>query len=79
MGQSIKLKIDTKRPRKDKSCAVYLQVIIDRKKIQIGLDLTWPPDRFSENSGCQPRMKMDALADDYNIPSCTSNGAQVLL
>lgn len=67
MGQSIKLKIDSKRPRKDKSCAVYLQVIIDRKKIHIGLELSWPPDRFNENGGCLPRMKKDPLVDDYNI------------
>lgn len=67
MGQSIKLKIDEKRPRKDKTCAVYLQVIIDRRKIHIGLDLTWPPEKFNENGGCLPRFKKDTAADDYNI------------
>ncbi|MEO5600276.1 MAG: Arm DNA-binding domain-containing protein [Cyclobacteriaceae bacterium] len=66
-GQSIKLKIDTTRPRKDKTCAVYLQVIIDRKKIHIGLALSWPPDRFNENSGCQARFKKDPLVNNYNI------------
>lgn len=67
MGQSIKLKIDSKRPKKDGTCAIYFQVLIDRKKIHIGLDITWPPDKFSENSGCQPRMKKDPLVGDYNI------------
>lgn len=67
MGQSIKLKLDTKRPRKDKACAVYLQVIIDRKKIHIGLELAWPPDKFNENGGCIPRFKKDPLVNDYNI------------
>ena len=67
MGYSIKLKIDSHRPRKDLTCAIYLQVIIDRKKLHVGLDLTWPVDKFDENGGCKPRMKKDPLVNDYNI------------
>lgn len=54
--------------RKDGTCGIYLQVIIHRKKLEIGLDLQWPPDRFDENGGCKPVSKDDVQrAHDYNI------------
>jgi integrase/recombinase XerD len=67
MGHSIKLKLDTERLRKDGTCAIYLQIIIDRKKTRVGVDLCWPPDKFNENYGCKPRLKKDLEVNDYNI------------
>lgn len=53
--------------RKDGTCGIYLQVIINRKKVDIGLDLHWPPGKFIENGGCKPRYKNDAEVADYNL------------
>ncbi len=67
MGYSVKLKIDKYYPRKDGTAAVFLQVIINRKKERIGLDFTWPIKKFSEVKGCLPRMKADPDVETYNI------------
>lgn len=67
MGYSAKIKIDSKRPRKDGTCAIFMQVIIDRKKKRFDLDLCWPPKYFSESDFCRGRMRKDPDADDYNI------------
>jgi len=67
MGYSAKIKIDTKRPRKDGTAAIFMQVIIDRKKKRFDLDLVWPPKYFSESDLCRARMRKDPDVDDYNI------------
>jgi hypothetical protein len=41
--------------RKDGLCGIYLQVLINRRKLDIGLDIKWQPDRFDEFVGCKPR------------------------
>lgn len=59
--------MDSTRPRKDKTCSIFFQIIVDRKKAHVRLDLTWPADKFDENHGCRPRHKNDELVNDYNI------------
>lgn len=66
MGYSAKIKIDTKRPRKDGNAAIFLQVIIDRKKARIDLEINWPPNKFV-NGVCRARMKNDPDVDEYNV------------
>ena len=67
MGYSAKIKIDTKRPRHDGTAAIFMQVIIDRKKKRLDLDLTWPAKNFNESDLCRARMRKDPDVDDYNI------------
>lgn len=52
--------------RKDGTCGIYLQVIINRRKLDLGLDLQWPPAKFIDDVGCKPRSKNDKECDDYN-------------
>lgn len=66
MGYSLKLKIDNYK-KKDGTSAVFLQVIINRRKERIGLDFSWPSNRFSVAGGCRPRFKGDEEADVYNV------------
>lgn len=68
MGYSARIKIDSKHPKKDGTCAIYLYVIIDRKKKRIDLDgISWPAGRFNLTDYCRPRHKGDPDADVFNI------------
>jgi hypothetical protein len=67
MGYSLKLKIDTYDKRQDGTCAIYFQVIINRKKKRLGLPISWPLDKFNEVKGCIARMKDDPDVDAFNI------------
>lgn len=67
MGYSSKIKIDHKRPRKDGTAALFMQVIIDRKKTRIDLDIAWPPKSFSEVHLCRARTRQDPDVEEYNV------------
>lgn len=67
MGYSFKLKMYSKKLRKDGTGGIYFQLLIDRKKVELSINLSWPPNRFDENVGCKPRFKNDPLVNDYNI------------
>lgn len=67
MGYSLKLKIDKKYVRDDGTCSIFFQVIINRKKARIGLDISWPPNKFSPENGCLQRRKNDEDVETYNI------------
>jgi integrase/recombinase XerD len=67
MGYSFKLKIDKSYVRKDGNSAVYFQVIINRKKDRIGLNISWPASKFSLVDGCLPRSKDDQDAAVNNV------------
>lgn len=67
MGYSAKIKIDSKRPKKDGTAAIFMQVIIDREKWRVDLDISWPPGKFSEADLCRPRSRKDPDVDEYNI------------
>jgi hypothetical protein len=67
MGYSAKIKIDTKRPRKDGNAAIFLQVIVDRKKARIDLDISWPPSHFTETTLCKSRSRKDPDVEEYNV------------
>ena len=67
MGYSSKIKIDSKRPLKDGTAALFMQVIIDRKKTRIDLDIAWPPKSFSEVHLCRARTRQDPDVEEYNI------------
>jgi integrase len=64
---SIRLKMYRRDVRKDGTCGIYLQVIINCRKLELGLDLQWPPEKFDESKGCKPRHKDDELVDAYNL------------
>lgn len=66
MGYSAKIKIDSKRPKKDGTCMIFMQVIIDRKKVKIDLDISWPANKFKDNR-CLKRYRDDADVDEYNV------------
>lgn len=67
MGFSCKIKIDSARPRRDGYAAVFMQVLVDRKKARIPLGIFWVPKRFDERIGCKPRSKKDDDVDAYNV------------
>jgi hypothetical protein len=67
MGYSAKIKIDTAYKRTDGTCAIFMQILIDRKKSRIQLGICWPPEKFSERDYCKPRTRKDPDADEYNI------------
>lgn len=67
---SVKLKIYRRDVRKDGTCGVYLQVLINRRKLDIGLDIKWPPNKFDETVGCKPRpmkTKADKLEEKQTV------------
>lgn len=66
MGYSAKVKIDKGYTRKDGTCALFLQVIINRKKARIDLDISWPSEKFSEVDLCKPRSRKDTDVEEYN-------------
>jgi len=55
------------RVRVDGTAPIHFQVIINRVKREIPLDIHWPPDRFDEKKGCLPRKKNDPDVDAYNV------------
>lgn len=68
MGYSCKIYFRKNYIRKDGTCAIYLQVIVDRKKKVIPLDLYWPAEYCSDNQDlCRPIKKNDQECDDVNI------------
>lgn len=67
MGYSLKLKIDKDDIRKDGTAAIFFQVLINRKKKRIGLEITWPVNKFSAEKGCISRHKDDPDVDAYNV------------
>ncbi|MCZ8021229.1 MAG: tyrosine-type recombinase/integrase [Cyclobacteriaceae bacterium] len=67
MGFSAKLKIETIDLKKDGTGAIFLQVIIDRKKARINTGLFWPKDSFDEKDLCKPRFKKDPDVEEYNV------------
>ncbi len=68
MGYSTKVYFRKDYIRKDGTCAIYLQVIIDRKIRLLPLELYWPP-QFCEDSQklCTPRFAEDPEVDDMNV------------
>lgn len=66
MGYSAKVKIDRNRPRQDGTAALFIQVIINRKKARIDLDIAWPPAKFNEVDLCRSRMREDPDVQEYN-------------
>lgn len=67
MSYSAKIKIDKEYPRQDGTSAIFMQVIIHRKKARVDLDLKWPADKFDESNYCKPRRKDDDDVQDFNI------------
>lgn len=67
MGFSAKIKIDSKRPRQDGTAAIFLQIIIDRRKSVIALEIAWPVNKFSARDWCRARWKDDRDVEEYNI------------
>lgn len=68
MAVSKKIIINKAYKKKDGSCAIYLQVIIDRKKHIINLNLCWQLRFFEIRAGkCLPRSNDDKDVDDYNM------------
>jgi integrase/recombinase XerD len=68
MGYSAKIKIDHARPKQDGTAAIFLQVIIDRKKTRIDLDISWPPSKFNlKDLTCKPRQRADEDVEEYNV------------
>lgn len=68
MGYSTKIYFRKDAIRQNGTCAIYLQVIIDRKKKLIPLQLYWPADFCQDNQSlCLPRKKDDPDVDDYNL------------
>ena len=67
MGFSAAIKIDSQSPRKDGTCAVYLQVIVNRKKARIQTNICWPAEKFNDKNFCKPRYKNDPDSEEYNI------------
>src|SRR5436190_2302741 len=67
MGYSAKIKIDSKRPKKDKNAMIFLQVIINRQKAKIDLGISWPAVRFHPVDFCKPRQKGDEDVEEYNV------------
>jgi hypothetical protein len=67
MGYSAKIKIDSKRPKKDKTCMIFLQVIINRQKVKLDLGISWPANKFHVSDYCRPRHRNDEDVEEYNV------------
>lgn len=74
MGYSAKIKIDRGRPKKDGTAAIFLQVIINRKKARLDLDIAWPPSRFHDADYCRQRFRKDPDYEEYNVIINTAKG-----
>lgn len=66
MGYSAKIKIDSQRPRSDGTCAIFMQIIIDRKKRRLDLGIRWPASRFNDSDHCLKRHREDPDVEVYN-------------
>src|ERR1700754_3640814 len=66
MGYSSKICIDARRPKNDGTSKIFLRVIIDRKKTEIDLQISWPSVRF-DSGKCKPRYKNDSDVNEYNV------------
>lgn len=67
MGYSAKIKIDSNRPKKDKTSKIFLQVIINRKVAVIDLQISWPSEKFHPVDYCKPRQRGDEDVQEYNV------------
>jgi integrase len=67
MGFSAAIKIDRQSPRKDGNCAIYMQVIVNRRKARLQTSICWPVEKFNEKTFCKPRYKNDGDYEQYNI------------
>ncbi|CCH00323.1 Tyrosine recombinase xerC [Fibrella aestuarina BUZ 2] len=66
MKYSYKLRLNKHRVRRDGTAALFFQVIIDRRKTTLALDLYWPATHFDDDkSEILPRSKGDKLHEDY--------------
>ena len=65
---SVKLTVNPNRIKKDNSCSLYLQVIINRVKETVPLLISWP-FKFIDREGGRilPRNKKDPDFSDYNM------------
>lgn len=64
----VRLRPSYSKKEKQKMGNVYLQVIIDRKSLRLPLAMTWPMDRFDEETGkLLPRFPDDQVCYDYNL------------
>src|SRR5690606_16352774 len=56
------------REKADGTSSLYLQVVIERKKRDIPIKLSWPSSFFDKEAGvCLPRWKGDPDVNDYNM------------
>ena len=67
MSSSCKPVINHQYSKKDGRSAVYLRVIIDGKKKDINLEISWPAKKFHPTKYCEPLSKDDKLAADNNL------------
>ena len=68
MRASVECRIRSDRMNKDGCAAVYLQILINSKRTQIPLKISWPVHHFNKSKGTfLPRFKGDKMASDYNI------------
>lgn len=68
MGYSVKIHFRKDAIRKDGTCSIYLQIIIDRKKKVIPLNIAWPAELCSDTQSlCMTKEKGNNEADDINI------------
>lgn len=68
MGYSTKIYFRKDYIKENGTCAIYLQIIIDRKKKLIPLQIYWPADKCDDTQRlCLPRHKGDKEVDDINV------------
>lgn len=68
MAYSAKIRLNKQRTKLDGTQTVYMQVIINRNKIMIPLDISWDPGHFDEKEKyCKKGTKNDEHAEDYNL------------
>ncbi|MFN8347416.1 MAG: site-specific integrase [Spirosomataceae bacterium] len=66
MKYSVKLCINRQRLRSDQTAALFFQVILNRVKTTIPVNLYWPVDYFDHDKGeIDKRTKNDKLYEDY--------------
>lgn len=65
MKYSFKLRVEKRRVRPDGTVALFYQVLINRKKTTVPLNLYWPLSHFDEQQGIKPRQRGDKLHEDY--------------
>ena len=68
MNYSVKLQFNNSYTRKDGTTAVFIQVLINRKKAVINPHIHWLPEKVDlDSNSLQARMKNDKLCQDYNL------------